>query len=261
MTDNIPLHAEKYPILDFDPAPEAIIEPSRIIRRRDYSPRVVFCFFNEVIHDFVQRGLARQVDRLKSEMGDNPIYQVNGGQGTWMLVHPGVGAPLAAAFMDEMIARGCTQFIACGGCGVLDKSIPVGHLLVPVGALRDEGTSYAYQPPEWQAAPTEKALHAVHRTLQDHHAPYDDVVTWTTDAIYRETRALTSLRLKQGCRTVEMETSAFCAVAAFRGVEFAQILYGGDSVAESGWDARDWISRVDIRERMLWLAAEAVLGM
>jgi uridine phosphorylase len=144
---------------------------------------------------------------------------------------------------------------------VLDKTIPVGHLLVPVSGVRDEGTSYAYQPPDWQAVPTVNALKAVYQTLQKHHAPYDDVITWTNDAIYRETRTMTNLRRKQGCRTVEMETSAFCAVAHFRGVEFAQILYGGDSVEETGWDGRDWISRLDIRERILWLAAEAVLAI
>lgn len=255
------MRAKRYPILDYDAAPEAIIEPSRIIKKRNYSHKVVFCFFQEVIQNLVDRGTAHQVDRLKSEMGENPIYQVDSDGGSWMLVHPGVGAPLAAAYMDEMIARGCRHFIACGGCGVLDKTIPVGHLLIPVAAVRDEGTSYAYQPAGWQAVPTTNALKAIHLTFEKHHAPHDDVITWTTDAIYRETRAITNLRLKQGCRTVEMETSAFCAVAHFRGVEFAQILYGGDSVAESGWDARDWISRLDIRERMLWLAAEAVLAI
>ncbi len=39
-----------------------------------------------------------------------------------MVVNPCVGAPLAGAFFEEMIARGCNQFIACGGCGVLDPA-------------------------------------------------------------------------------------------------------------------------------------------
>lgn len=255
------MRARKYPILDFDSAPEAIIEPSRIIRKRDYTNKVVFCFFQEVIDQVVLDGKAVQVDRLKSEIGENPIYQLAFGDKSVMLVHPGVGAPLAAAFLEEMIARSCKHFIACGGCGVLDHSIPVGHVLVPETAIRDEGTSYFYLPPGAEARATPMALQAVYKTLDTHHVPHDPVKTWTTDAIYRETVERTRLRKRQGCRVVEMETAAFCAVASFRGVEFAQLLYGGDSVQESGWDNREWDSRVSIRERLLWLAAEAVLAI
>jgi uridine phosphorylase len=44
--------------------------------------------------------------------------------------HPGIGAPLAVGMLEEMIARGCQKFIAVGGCGVLDKEIAVGQLLL-----------------------------------------------------------------------------------------------------------------------------------
>jgi uridine phosphorylase len=246
------------PILDFDPAPEAIIEPLKIIERRSYSPRVVFCFFHEVIAGLVKDGKAVQVDRLRSEMGDNPIYQMDFNGSPFMLVHPGVGAPLAVGFMEEMIARGSRFFITCGGAGVLDPKFNVGHVLIPTEAVRDEGTSYAYLPAGVKVRPTEKALAAVQSVLEKHHVPHDLVKTWTTDAIYRETVDRARLRRRQGCSVVEMEAAAFFAVAAFRGVEFGQMLYGGDSVHESGWDSREWDSRVSIRERLFWLAAEAV---
>ena len=83
--------------------------------------------------------------------------------------------------------------------------------------------------------------------------------TWTTDAIYRETRAKTELRRSEGCLTVEMEAAAFFAVAQFRGVPFGQILYGGDNLDAEEWDRRDWMSRASVRERLVYLAAEACL--
>ena len=152
------MRAHAVPILDFDPAPEAIIEPLKIIERRSYSPRVVFCFFHEVIDALAKDGRAVQVDRLRSEMGDNPIYQMDFNGKPFMLVHPGVGAPLAVGFMEEMIARGSRYFIACGGAGVLDPKYKVGHVLIPTEAVRDEGTSYAYLPAGVKTCPTAAAV-------------------------------------------------------------------------------------------------------
>ncbi|MCJ7532507.1 MAG: hypothetical protein MUO64_15935 [Anaerolineales bacterium] len=58
-----------------------------------------------------------------------------------------------------------------------------------------------------------------------------------------------------------MEAAAFFAVAEFRRVQLAQILYGGDDVGGEDWDRRDWQSRQTIREELVWLAAEACLGI
>ena len=85
--------------------------------------------------------------------------------------------------------------------------------------------------------------------------------TWTTDAFYRETSAKVRLRKEEGCLTVEMEAAAFFAVACFRGVDFAQLLYGGDDVSGETWDSRDWVNRHSARESLFWLAAEACLAM
>lgn len=252
------MRARKYPILDFDPTVPAIIEPSKIIRRTDLSGRVVLCFFYDVIDQLVAARKVTKVGQLHSEMGDNPIYQLDFQGEPVLLVHPGVGAPIAAGFMEELIARGCDRIVACGGAGVLDPNFAVGHVLIPVEALRDEGTSYAYLPPEKKALMEPEVIDLLKKILSDHHVPYDLVKTWTTDAFYRETPARAALRKRQGCQVVEMETSAFLAVASFRGVRFGQYLYGGDSVQESGWDDRNWDSHASVRENLLWLAVEAV---
>jgi hypothetical protein len=58
-----------------------------------------------------------------------------------------------------------------------------------------------------------------------------------------------------------MEASAFFAVAQFRGVTFAQILYGGDDVGGSEWDARNWDQDTSAREKLFWLAVESCLAI
>lgn len=251
----------KYPILEYDPTPEAIIEPSRIIEKKNIPDRAVLCFFYDVIEDLVQSGRAVEIDHLVSEIGRNPIYKMNRDGEEFLLVHPGVGAPLAAAFLEELIARGINKFIACGGAGVLDREITVGHLIIPVSAVRDEGTSYFYLPPSREVEASPEAVAVIQATLDEQNVPYLLGKTWTTDAIYRETTDRKNLRQQEGCVTVEMESAAFFAVAKFRGVTFGQILYGGDSVKEDGWDSRDWFTRGDVRENLFWLSVDACLNL
>jgi uridine phosphorylase len=172
-------------------------------------------------------------------------------------VHPGVGAPLAAAFLEEMIALGCTKFIACGGAGVLNAGLAVGHLVIPTSAVRDEGTSYHYLPPGREVGPSPEGIAAIEAALEARHVPYVKGKTWTTDAVYRETPARVARRRNEGCLTVEMEAAAFFAVAQFREVTFAQILYSGDDLSGEAWDHRDWYRRESIRENVFWLAVEA----
>jgi len=144
---------------------------------------------------------------------------------------------------------------------VLDKTIAVGHLLVPVAAIRDEGTSYHYLPPSREVAQNPRALAAIETIMQRHNLDYVLTKTWTTDAIYRETPEKVNRYLTEGCLAVEMEAAAFFAVAEFRGVDFGQILYGGDAVIPGEWDGRTWTSRSDIRRNLFWLAAEAAFAL
>ncbi len=252
---------QPYPILEFDPAPEALIEPGRLIRPLDIAEHCVLCFFQDVIGVVCGNGVARVVKSLASEIGPNPVYEMVVDGRRLAIAHPGVGAPLSAGFLEELIALGCRKFIACGGAGVLNKEIAVGHLVVPTAAVRDEGTSYHYLPPGREVAASPEGVAAIEATLQAHAVPYLTGKTWTTDAIYRETPARIAQRKAEGCLTVEMEAAAFFAVAQFRGVTFAQILYGGDDVSGNVWDNRDWLSRKSVRERLFWLAVEACLNL
>ena len=168
---------------------------------------------------------------------------------------------MAAGFLEELIARGCRKFIACGGAGVLNREIAVGHIIVPSAAIRDEGTSYHYLPPAREVEATPAAVAAIEAVLTRNKHNYLVAKTWTTDAIYRETVDKIKRRREEGCLAVEMEAAAFFAVAKFRGVAFGQILYGGDDISGTEWDSRHWDRQVCVREQLFWLAAEACLRL
>jgi len=252
---------DEYPILEFDNAPEAILEPKRLIMPIDIPEHAVACFFQDVITKLSQQHKARVIKHLRSEIGSHPIYELDLAGKRLAVFHPGVGAPLAAAMLEEVIALGCRKFIACGGAGVLDGDIAVGHIIVPNTAVRDEGTSYHYLPPSREINANPEGVAAIEKVLKEHHCEYILSKTWTTDAIYRETAAKVQHRKAEGCITVEMEAAAFFAVAQFRGVQFAQLLYGGDDVSSSEWDSRLWDSHTSVREKLFWLAAEACLSL
>ena len=249
-----------YPILEFDEAAEGVLEPSRLIKPMDIPEHAVVCFFQDVITRLAQQHEARVIRHLRSEIGTHPIYEIAVEGRRLVIFHPGVGAPLAAALLEEVIALGCRTFIACGGAGVLDSAIAVGHVLIPASAIRDEGTSYHYLPPGREVSASPEAVAAIERVLQAHNIEYLVTKTWTTDAIYRETPAKVRRRRAERCLTVEMEAAAFFAVAQFRGVRFGQLLYGGDDVAAEEWSSRHWETH-NVRETLFWLAAEACLSI
>jgi purine-nucleoside phosphorylase len=248
-----------YPILEFDPDPQAILNPGASGLFGKNPGRCVLCFFMDVIQDLVGKGELVEVGRLGSEMGPNPVYQYTRPGGDVLVFHPGVGAPLAGAFLDELVGAGVNRFIACGGCGVLESGSDVGHPFILTAAVRDEGTSYHYLPPGREVAAHPVAVAALEQACREHNLEYRLAKTWTTDGYYRETRARRALRLLEGCQVVEMEAAAFFAVAQFRGVTCGQIVYAGDLVIPEGWDMRAWADRGDIRRYMFQVAVDAAL--
>jgi uridine phosphorylase len=157
-----------------------------------------------------------------------------------------------------MISKGCRKFVFFGSCGVLNNGIAAKSLIVPTAAYRDEGTSYHYAAPsEYIEVNTASRLVEILTALE---LPHVCGKTWTTDAIYRETRLNMEKRKADGCLTVEMECASIMAVAQFRGVEVFQFLYAADSLDEVEWDARTLGSLPQSqREQYLRIALEVAV--
>ena len=165
---------------------------------------------------------------------------------------------LAAGILEEVIALGCTRVVACGGAGALRDELVLGHAVVVAEAVRDEGTSFHYLPPSRTVAADPGGVAVLEALLFERGVEFVTGKSWTTDAFYREARPRIDRRVAEGCLTVEMEAAAFMAVARFRGVRFAQLLYAGDSLAGETWEARGWNRAGTVREGLFTLALEAV---
>ncbi len=249
------------PLFEDDLDAPGVIEPSALIRRRDIPPCVVLCFFSEIIDAIAARGDARRVATLQAAHGRHPMYEVQRGDRRVAVVHPGVGAPLAAAFFEEAIALGGRTFTAVGGAGALLPDLVLGHAVVVDSAVRDEGTSFHYLAPSRTVAADPAGVAALETGLREAGIPFLTGRSWTTDAFYREARARVDRRIAEGCVTVEMEAAAFFAVARYRDVRFGQLLYAGDSLAGDSWSDRGWREATTVREQLFWVAADACLRL
>ena len=255
--------AKRAPILEFDVDRTSILmpDPFRIGVGKLVPARGVLCFFQDVLNSLLENGELTHIGDLKSEIGKHPVYTYKFEGKSMTVFHPGIGAPLAAGFLEELIACGVTKYIVCGGCGVLNREIMAGHPVILTSAVRDEGTSYHYLPPAREVKAHPKAVAALEKTLSAEGVDYRLGKSWTTDAIYRETPGRRKLRVEEGCDVVEMEAAAFFAVAKFREVVLGQLVYGGDLVVPDGWDGREWHKRTDDRRLMFDLAVKAVLQL
>jgi len=251
----------QFPILEFDPVRRAKLEPSNRIKKESVPKACVITFFREVIRQKLENGELSQIGLIRSEMIDIPIYEMRYDNYSVGLVGGFVGAAGAAGLLEELIATGFEKFIVCGGAGVLQKGIQVGHLILPYSAVRDEGVSYHYIEPSREIECNRDALAIIEKALTQERIPFVKAKTWTTDALYRETEDKIAKRVSEGCVTVEMEAAAFFAVSKFRNVLLGQILYGGDDLSGVEWDKRTWQSRDAIRSNLVQLCLKIAIDL
>ena len=253
---------KEFPILEFDEDKNAFIRPAIIVKPIENIPeRCVLCFFSEAIQKILTEYSHKVISCFKSEGINYPLYELDYKGEKIVLIQAAVGAPLAAGQIEELTVMGCKIFIACGMCGVLQKELAVGHLIIPTSAVRDEGTSYHYAKPAREIFANERIVQVIENELTEKKIPYIKAKTWTTDAFFRETPAKIALRKNEGCVSVEMEASAYMAVAQFNNVDFGQILASGDSLAGTEWDSRQYNKREDIREFVLRLTLDTCLKL
>ncbi len=247
------------PLHEFDPNPIAVINPAHD-RRSVVLPRVgVLCWFGDVVRErMVEQEV---VYNIQFEHGPHPVVVIEHNGVEVALACPGVGAPIAAGSLEMFIAHGCTTVVGVGGAGVIRPGFDVGHVVIPIAAIRDEGTSYHYASHDDDVAPHQDVVAALHAELTAQGVPFEEAMTWTTDAFYRETEAKVRRRREQGCLTVEMEASALFAVAAFRGARYGQVLYCGDDLSAGSWDHRDWHRQTSVREHLLDIALGAAIRL
>jgi len=148
----------------------------------------------------------------------------------------GMGAPAAAAALEELAAMGSSAFVSVGTAGSLQRDLNIGDLVLCEAAVRDEGVSHHYLPPA-KLAPAEAGMTAaVGAALRQASVPFRAGTSWTIDTPYRETVAEARHYQAEGVLCVEMEAAALFAVAEVRGLQVSSAFAISDSLADLVWN-------------------------
>ena len=253
------IRKNEIPILEFDSDPASVILPTHEQLGLTLPCKCVFAFLGDVVEDFARKNGARKVSEFVSATKYYPIYVLDYAGEEITLCQAPVGAAPAAQILDWLIGYGVKKIISAGSCGCLEP-FPEGEFLIPYQALRDEGTSYHYAPPSRFMPIHPQARRAIEKTMQSLGLPYREVITWSTDGFFRETREKVAYRKAEGCAVVEMECAALAACAAFRGALWGMILYTADTLANvDAHDMRSW--GIHTREYALVLCLQALQNL
>lgn len=228
------------PILEFDTEKTAVLMPNRHGIDLKLPAKAVFAFLGETVENYAKSHNAKLLFEYETITRYYPIYEFEYKGESVCLCPAPLGSSAATQLLDFLIAYGVNKIVSAGFCGAL-VDIPENTFGIPYRALRDEGTSYHYMKPSRYVDINRDAILAIEGALKEHNFKYLELMTWTTDGFYRETKELVEYRVQEGCKVVEMECAALAACANMRNVVFGQILYTADSLANiESHEDRDW---------------------
>lgn len=245
----------KYPILEFDDSKAAKLNPTAFVGQPFETDRLIITFFPEVMN---RLSAECKITLERTIGGENPVTIYRFLDDDILITLGQVGCPACAGNLDLFNAMGITKVMFCGGGGVLDKNIEVGQVLVVDGAIRDEGFSYHYIEPSRYIYTNPRTTEKITGFLDENSVSYIRGLTWTTDALFRETVDKIAQRKEEGAKIVEMEQAGCIAVSQFRGFEYGALIYGGDDVSQDEWSNRGWRSREGIRYDLVMLCKRLV---
>ena len=140
----------------------------------------------------------------------------------------GIGGPSTAIAVEELFACGADTFIRIGTCGGIALDVKSGDAVIASGAVRQDGTSHEYAPPEFPAVPDTDVLFALVDAAKKLSLPYHTGVVQSKDSFYGQhspKRMPTSSALLEkweawkrlGVLASEMEASTLFTVSASLG--------------------------------------------
>ena len=136
----------------------------------------------------------------------------------------GIGCPSAAIAVEELANVGAKVFIRVGTSAGIQPEVKPGDLVIPNGAMRNEGTSYYYVPDGFPAVPSYKVLRALILASEKLGYKHHVGIISTDDSFYAESPEFLSELRDFGITSLDMESSAIFIVSHIRGLEAGTVL-------------------------------------
>jgi AMP nucleosidase len=145
------------------------------------------------------------------------------------IINFGMGSPGAATVMDLLTAIEPEAVLFLGKCGGLKKRNKLGDLILPIAAIRGEGTSNDYFPPEVPAMPAFALQKAISTTIRDYQVDYWTGTVYTTNRrVWEHDEAFKEYLTKVRAYAIDMETATIFTVGFFNKIPTGALLLVSD---------------------------------
>lgn len=145
------------------------------------------------------------------------------------IINFGMGSSNAATIMDLLGAVEPRAVLFLGKCGGLKKKNEIGDLILPIAAIRGDGTSDDYFPPEVPALPAFNLQKAVSTTIRDHSHDYWTGTVYTTNRrVWEYDEEFKENLRKMRCMAIDMETATIFIVGFANSIPSGALLLVSD---------------------------------
>jgi len=145
------------------------------------------------------------------------------------LINFGMGSPNAATVIDLLGAVKPKACLFLGKCGGLKRKSKVGDLILPIAAIRGEGTSNDYYPPEVPALPAFNLQKAVSTTIRNHHQDYWTGTVYTTNRrVWEHDDKFKTYLRKVRTMAIDMETATLFTTGFYNEIPTGALLLVSD---------------------------------
>jgi AMP nucleosidase len=145
------------------------------------------------------------------------------------MINFGMGSANAATIMDLLSAIQPKAVLFLGKCGGLKKVAELGDLVLPIAAIRGEGTSKDYFPPEVPALPAFNLQKAISTTIRDNQLDYWTGTVYTTNRrVWEHDEEFKEYLRSIRCMAIDLETATLFTVGFHNGIPTGALLLVSD---------------------------------
>ena len=146
------------------------------------------------------------------------------------IINFGMGSAMAATIMDLLSAINPKAVLFLGKCGGLKKKTVLGDLILPIAAIRGEGTSNDYMPPEIPALPSFRLQRSVSSTIKNYDCDYWTGTCFTTNRrVWEHDEGFKNYLESTRAMAVDMETATLFTVGFVNQIPRGALLLVSDN--------------------------------
>ncbi|PKQ65591.1 AMP nucleosidase [Labilibaculum filiforme] len=187
----------------------------------DFSPYILLTNFNHYVELFAEW---HQVEILGEDKA-----MPNASAENITIINFGMGSPNAATILDLLSAIKPKGVLFLGKCGGLKRKNKLGDLILPIAAIRSEGTSNDYLPPEVPSLPAFSLQRAVSQVISDRNRDYYTGTVFTTNKrVWEFDERFKKYLSKTRAMAIDMETATIFTVGFYNGIPSGALLLVSD---------------------------------